>query len=211
MKIPEIFKGKERKEPKPKCTYESHPTWYGKTWHFLAHEDTWLSFLVDAILVILIGKFLIYPAIGFALGTDYPIVAVVSSSMDHHGMNFDAWWAENGKWYEDRNITKEQFETFYKPNGFLKGDVFVVKGVNISDLKVGDIIVYSVAGRSDPIIHRVISTDTKNLATKGDANSDQIPFEQAISPEQIQGKAVAWAPKIGWVKTILVDITNKFR
>ncbi len=201
-------KGKPKKE---KCTFASHPTWYGKTWHFLAHEDTWLSFLVDAILVILIGKFLVYPGIGLALGTDYPIVAVVSSSMDHHGADFNTWWDANGKWYEEHNITKEQFESFYKPNGFQKGDVFVVKGVKPDELKVGDVIVYSVAGRTDPIIHRVMSLDAKGLTTKGDANPDQIPFEQAINLEQIQGKAVAWAPKIGWVKTVLVDIANKLR
>jgi signal peptidase I len=178
----------------------------------LAHEDSWLSFLVDAILVILIGKFLILPGLGLALGTDYPLVAVVSSSMDHHGQSFDAWWSENGAWYESHNITKEKFEIFYKYNGFKKGDAFVVKGVAADKLKVGDIIVYSVEERVDPIIHRIVSINKDNtFVTKGDANSAQFPFELSVETSQIQGKTVQWIPYFGWLKAGMTDIINKFK
>lgn len=200
---------KTKEKEKRKCTYADHPTWYGKVWHFLAHEDSLASFIVDAIIIVLLGKFVIYPAIGFALGTSYPIVAVVSSSMDHHGLGFDEWWGENGAWYESHNITKEQFEDFYKPNGFKKGDVFVVKGVPVDQIKVGDILVYSVPHRSDPIIHRVIAVKNRNgqliFETKGDANSDQIFFEKEINENQIHGKAIAWTPLLGWPKALLVQ------
>lgn len=203
----------EKKEKKQKCTYADHPTWYGKVWHFLAHEDSWASFIVDAILVVLIGKFLIYPAIGFALGTSYPVVAVVSSSMDHHRMDFDSWWEANGAWYEEHNITKEQFENFYKPNGFSMGDAFVVRNVPANGIKVGDIIVYSVPQRRDPIIHRVIKinkTDDKFIfSTKGDANFDQIIFEKDITQNQIHGKVIAWAPWLGWPKVALMKLTGQ--
>jgi len=212
MKLPKIFKAKEKK---PKCTYADHPTWYGKVWHFLAHEDSWASFIVDALLVVLIGKFLLFPALGFALGTNYPIVAVVSSSMEHHGTDFDSWWAENGAWYENHNITKEQFENFYKPNGFNRGDAFIVKGVSAEEIKVGDIIVYNVPYRADPIIHRVVEIRKDDnsfvFSTKGDANYDQIFFEKNISYDQVAGKAVLWLPWLGWPKTILVGAIQSFR
>lgn len=196
---------------KKQCSYQTHKSNLGKAWHFLAHEDSWASFAVDAILVIVLGKYLIFPAIGLLLGTSFPMVAVVSGSMDHGGLAFDSWWQQNRAWYEEQNITKERFQTFYKPNGFKKGDVFVVIGMPISELKVGDIIVYSVPNRSDPIIHRVISKDTINLATKGDANSGQISFERNIPENQIHGKAVLWVPYIGWVKVGLVEIINMVR
>jgi len=211
MKLPKIFKAGEKK---PKCTYADHPTWYGKVWHFLAHEDSWASFVVDAILVILIGKFLIYPAIGFALGTSYPVVAVVSSSMDHHRMDFDSWWAENGAWYEEHNITKEQFRDFKWANGFSMGDAFVVRGVPAEEIEIGDIIVYSVPQRKDPIIHRVVAIGDYNgrltFFTKGDANPDQIYFEQNVLQNQIHGKAVLCLPWLGWPKVILLRIIGLF-
>ena len=85
---------------KKKCTYNTHKTVYGKAWHFLVHEDTWLSFIADAIIIILVGKFLIYPAIGLALGTEYPVVAVMSGSMDHKGSEFGQWWGSQSHHYQ---------------------------------------------------------------------------------------------------------------
>jgi hypothetical protein len=198
-----IFKKKEHHG------YEAHKTQLGKVWHFLAHEESIASFIVDAILIILIGKFLLFPGLGMLLDTTYPIVAVVSSSMDHHGQGFDAWWDVNGKWYTDHNITKEQFETFYKPNGFTKGDVFVVHGID-SEVKVGDILIYVVAGRNEPIIHRVIAMNPDGtFATKGDANQGQLAFEESIQQYQIAGRATAWMPAIGWVKVGLLEILGR--
>ncbi len=194
----EFWKKKEEK----KCTYESHKTIVGKAWHFLAHEDTWLSFIADAIIIILVGKFLIYPAIGLALGTDYPVVAVVSPSMDHRGNEFDIWWQSHSSHYQKFNITKEQFLTFYLPNGFKKGDVLIIKSQE--DYKTGDIIVYKVASRRDPLIHRVIATNP--IQTKGDANQGQLQFERAISEEVIEGKAVLKIPYLGWVKVGLLQL-----
>ncbi|MEK6923161.1 MAG: signal peptidase I [Nanoarchaeota archaeon] len=189
-----------------KCTYESHKTAQGKIWHFLAHEESVQSYVVSALIVILIGKFIFFPVLGAALGTDFPIVAVVSSSM-HHNEKFNEWWRLNGAWYEDKNITKEQFQKFYKDNGFNKGDIFVVKNIKYADIKVGDVLIYKIDGRSDPIIHRVISiTDT--IQTKGDNNVEQIDFEKSIHENQIQGKAVFWIPAIGWVKVIFVDLVG---
>jgi len=54
-----------------------------KTWYFIWESDSILSWIVNVILAFILIKFIIYPALGFAFQTDYPIVAVVSGSMEH--------------------------------------------------------------------------------------------------------------------------------
>ncbi|MFH0869257.1 MAG: hypothetical protein V1839_03455 [archaeon] len=190
-------------EKKEHHGYDAHPTKLGKVWHFIAHDESWLSFVADAAIVLLLGQFVVIPLFGFAFGTNFPFVAVVSSSMDHGGLQFDEWWTENGQWYLNHNITKPQFEGFYKPDGFVKGDAFVVHGVN-SKAKIGDVLVYTAPGWTDPIIHRVVTINKDGTyQTKGDANTEQFSFEKSVTDAQIQGKAVAWAPYLGWPKTLL--------
>jgi len=194
-------------QPKEHHGYDAHPTKLGKVWHFIAHDEGWLSFIVDVILVLLIGQFIVIPAFGFAFDTKYPFVAVVSSSMDHHRLQFDEWWVENGQFYGDHNITKEQFRSFYKSDGFVKGNAFVVHGLGFDKAKVGDILVYAVEDRPDPIIHRIVAVNADGTyQTKGDANPTQFKFEKSITTEQIQGKAIAWAPWLGWPKTLLTEL-----
>ena len=84
-----------------------------RVWNFLVHEDSWASFVVDLIIIILFAKFILYPGIGFALGTSFPIVAVVSDSMDHDNKDFDVWWEEKGEFYEELNISKNDFRKFF--------------------------------------------------------------------------------------------------
>ena len=197
---------------KKDCDYQHHPTKPGKIWHFLIHEDSWRSFLVNAILIILIGKFLLYPGIGAVMGNDFPIVAVVSGSMDHQGKDLDAWWTTNGAWYEQNGIAKSDFEQFYLKDGFKKGDVILVKDKGMDEIAIGDTIVYNSGYRQYPIIHRVVSTkgveNQMVLETKGDANNAQLTFEKSITEEQIYGEAVFYIPKIGWIKVALVDLIN---
>jgi signal peptidase I len=187
--------------------YDYHTTKLGKIWHFIAHEESLASFIVDAIIVILVGKFVILPIIGFALGTQFPLVAVVSSSMEHHG-NFDEWWRANGNWYISQNITKEEFLQFPHYNGFNKGDVFIVKGIKLDDVKVGDVIVYMVPEKKDPIIHRVVAKKENTLSTKGDANLAQFDFELTVTESQLKGVAKYRVPYLGWVKVIFTEFTN---
>jgi len=52
-------------------------------WNFLWNEDSILSWIVNIIIAFLLIKFVIYPGIGFALGTNLPVVAVISESMSH--------------------------------------------------------------------------------------------------------------------------------
>lgn len=54
-----------------------------KIWHFVWKEDSFLSWVVNIILAFVLIKFVVYPALGWMLGTSYPVVAVVSGSMEH--------------------------------------------------------------------------------------------------------------------------------
>jgi len=54
-----------------------------KFWHFVWHEDSIGSWIFNIILAFVLIKFLIYPGIGLALGTNLPVVAVISESMEH--------------------------------------------------------------------------------------------------------------------------------
>ncbi|MBN1896592.1 MAG: signal peptidase I [Candidatus Aenigmarchaeota archaeon] len=84
---------------------------------------------------------------------------------------------------------------------FYKGDILVLKGVPTEQLDVGDIVVYSVEGRSVPIVHRIVKINPDDsFQTKGDANNGQLNFEYYVSPQSIHGKVVLIIPYLGWVK-----------
>ncbi|MBN2421363.1 hypothetical protein JXB27_03740 [Candidatus Woesearchaeota archaeon] len=189
-----------------------------KIWNFIWHDDSLLSWIVNLILAFFIIKYLIFPAMGFALGSQFPMVAVVSSSMEHDG-NFDSWWSSQAycgnrictqeKFYAQYNISKEDFQEFIFRNGFNKGDVMVLSSP--SKLKAGDVVVFF-ARDGRPIIHRVISLDP--LQTKGDHNQDQIENnllnEKNISRENLIGKVSIKIPWIGYVKIIFAWVMSLF-
>ncbi len=195
-----------------------------KIWHFIWEEDNIWSWIVNIILAFVIIKFLIYPGLGLALGTQAPIVAVVSGSMEHDAP-FEEWWTtktccnqactsklNQGKYYEEKGITKKQFENFPFKFGFDKGDImFLHKRTGV---KAGDVIVYKIQQRTDPIIHRVIEIKEQNnkkyYSTKGDHNCGTANFEQVITEDQILGKAVVRIPFLGWIKIAFVKIAGIF-
>lgn len=189
-----------------------------RIWKFVWEEDSLASWLVNVVLAFVIIKFLLYPGLGLVLGTEAPIVAVVSGSMEHSG-NFDAFWSDpiccnagcsekraQGNFYEAQNISKNEFRGFSFVNGFNKGDIMVL--YSPKNAERGDVIVYVTSARPDPIIHRVI--DVRNEAggrvftTKGDNNCDVGPFEKSIPEERVLGKAVWRVPYLGWVKIVAV-------
>lgn len=192
-----------------------------KFWNFIWNEDSVWSWIVNIILAFIIIKFILYPGIGLILGTNLPIVAVISESMEHNG-NFDKWWGSpascaNGTtiytctqadWYASRHITKEDFESYPMHNGFNKGDIILLKGVTFEGLNVGEILVYQ-SKLSYPVIHRVVEKDDF-IATKGDHNQRQIidPSlnEQYIGKDQIIGKAWIKIPYLGYVKIWFADL-----
>ena len=187
-----------------------------KTWWFIWEDDSIWSWIVNIILAFILIKFIVYPGLGFLLGTFYPIVAVVSSSMEHDG-SFDDWWASQEKWYLDHDIPKEQFVNFNFKNGFNKGDIMILYGKKPNKIEIGEIIVFK-SKRPDPIIHRVVKKwelDEKYyFQTKGDHNIDSIKSstldETNISEEQLLGKSVIRIPLLGYIKIWFVELIKLF-
>lgn len=192
-------------------------------WHFVWYEDSWASWFVNLGLAFVIIKYIVYPLLGFVLGTSLPIVAVVSGSMDHGG-DFDTWWnsmigkdltadkvVTQANFYSNYGIAKNTFMSYSFKNGFNKGDIMIL--YSAKTVNIGDVIVFPVEGRLDPIIHRVISMDEKSYTTKGDANPGSASFEQNIPKDSVVGKALIRVPLLGWVKigfVWLVSSTVKF-
>jgi signal peptidase I len=84
----------------------------------------------------------------------------------------------------------------------LPGDMIIVKSVDSSELKVGDIIAFSPPG-SKPnflVTHRIISTnegDKPFFHTKGDANNVKDDFKISIS--NVVGKLIFVIPFVGYL------------
>jgi len=182
-------------------------TFLKKSWHFIWHEDSLASWIVNVILAFLIVKFILYPVLGFALGTSYPIVAVVSGSMEHD-QPFEEWWNSNKDIYEQYTINKEAFTTFPLKNGFNKGDLIIL--TKAEGIEKGDVIVFQ-GTLKDPIIHRVVAFNMDgSYQTKGDHNPSSRNDELAIIKKNIHGKALFKVPYLGWFKLLFVEGVNLF-
>lgn len=185
-----------------------------KVWHFIWYEDSLLSWVVNIILAFIIVKFIVYPGIGLLLGTPYPLVVVVSSSMEHKINNdyvkFDEWWESNKDWYTQRSFTKQEMQSYPFTDGFNKGDIMVLYGEKPKSIKVGTIIVYKTESSANPIIHRVfdkwVESGTYYFKTKGDNNNRLLPFEDRIHENQIQGVSVLKIPYLGWIKIWFTEL-----
>lgn len=179
-----------------------------KVWHFLWEEDSLLSWLINIIIAFILVKFLIYPGLGWALGTGYPVVAVVSGSMEHNG-DFDLWWNNSHSWYETNNISLSEFNNFGFHNGFDKGDIMLLFGTKPENIGVGEVVVYS-STIPYPIIHRVVKKEKVNnkylFITKGDHNS--APDPESVSEDKLLGRAVFRIPLLGWVKIWFTDLVG---
>lgn len=196
-----------------------------RIWHFLWHEDSVASWVVSIVLAFVVIKYLLYPLLGLLLGTSFPVVAVVSDSMEHN-RPFDGWWQEHEDIYLGHNITKQDFRQFPMPSGFNKGDIILLIGTDPAKIDRGDIIVFW-GGQAYPIIHRVIGVDMDEdgrfFQTKGDNNLGQIvrppflderhvPVERPCESEPdgtcdvVLGRAVLRIPYLGWVKILFVEL-----
>ena len=180
-----------------------------RVWHFIWHEDSFASWLVNLVLAFVLVKFLVYPGLGLLLGTHFPIVAVVSGSMEHRGLSFDDWWERSGAWYEEHSLSKEEFAQFSFVRGFNKGDIMVLRGIEPEAIKRGDVVVYRSQLNKNPIIHRVVAFEGnqgRSFITKGDNNAapDRVP----VDASQIAGtgKAVMRLPYLGWIKIWFVSL-----
>lgn len=171
-----------------------------KFWKFL-NEDTWQSWLVSLVLIIVIIKFIFFPTLSFITQTPLPLVVVESCSM-YHETNFEDWWTKNLGWYESKDIAYQEFKEFPFKSGLNKGDIIFVWGR--SEYKLGDIIIFNAGEEyAKPIIHRLISTNP--YSTKGDHNPSQASFETNIRQENILGKSLFKIPLLGWVKLIFFE------
>ena len=137
---------------------------FKKTWRFLWEEDSIWSWIANIVLAFILIKFIVYPVLGAVLGTGFPVVAVVSGSMEHEG-SFDDWWSSEAQcpgsctqeqWYTQKEISKKEFREYPFKNGFNKGDIMVLKGMEPKNIKRGDILIFQKSNKKDPIIHRVI-------------------------------------------------------
>ncbi|MEI6849862.1 MAG: hypothetical protein WCK29_02390, partial [archaeon] len=94
-----------------------------KTWSFLK-EDSWQSWIVSIILIIVLIKFILFPTLSLITGTALPLVVVESCSM-YHPSNFNDYWDSHGNWYESQGINKTEFSNFPFKNGINKGDIII--------------------------------------------------------------------------------------
>jgi hypothetical protein len=178
-------------------------------------KDTWDSWLVSILLIVLFIKLIFFPSLSLLTGSSLPLVFVESCSM-YHESSFDSWWEQNEAWYKTQDISKSDFDSFPSKNGLNKGDLIMV--IEKKEYKQGDIIVFQPNPESRaplPIIHRIVSLNP--IATKGDHNTQQFslamsesqnPFridETNIPKDRVIGKAVKIAPWIGWIKLIWTE------
>ena len=192
-----------------------------KTWNFIWNDDSIWSWILSLILAFIIVKFIFFPLLSFSLSTQLPLVVVESSSMHHPGSlvgnaigtqdSFQLWWSQAKDWYQSRNITEEDAESWPLRTGMEKGDIIVVYGRG--EPEPGDIIIFN-ADTQHPIIHRIISKKMVNgkivYSTKGDSNSGQLDIEKEIPDDALVGKAVFRIPKLGWVKLVFVELYKGF-
>ena len=202
-----------------------------KIWDFLWKSNSIWSWIADLILVFIIVKFIIFPFFGLIFATSLPFVIIESCSLEHgitscntdklpaicgetsseeRFLEFDEYWQFCGDWYENKNITKQQFETMPYSGGLYKGDIIVLIGKKTQEYKIGDIIIFKVGKQTTPIIHRIINIENEGnelvFSTKGDHNSGQHNYEVSIKQEQILGKAAFRIPGIGWAKLFFFEI-----
>ncbi|VVB77709.1 Uncharacterised protein [uncultured archaeon] len=211
-----------------------------KSWKWIWDSDSVLSWIVALLVIFVFVKFIFFPSLSLITGTSLPLAGVESSSMDHQivsddygrltlcgklyspqdkkKLSFDEYWSICGDWYENKNISKEEFKTFPLNNGFSKGDIIIVWGRFTP--KIGDIIIFksnegSIAPR--PIIHRIVKIQDQIMQTKGDHNSEQLvesnnlymTDETKIRKDQIIGKAILKIPYLGYIKLWTTELLGK--
>lgn len=212
-----------------------------KAWDWIWNSDSFLSWIIALILIFTFVKFVFFPVLSLIMGTSLPLAGIESSSMDHqiskddsgrlslcgngytkkekHYISFDDYWEKCGSWYEEKNISKEEFSDFSLKDGFRKGDIIIVYGR--FKPKTGDIIIFkpnieSTAPR--PIIHRIVNIEGERIETKGDHNANQLvgsnnfyyTDETNIKESQIVGKAIFKIPFLGWPKIWLIELLKLF-
>ena len=115
----------------------------------------------------------------------------------------------------DYGITEERFKEFSFKNGFNKGDIMVLKGVEPKNIKIGDVLVFQSAYGNEPIIHRVVAISGDESSgfvyqTKGDHNGDSGNIDTNIQQDAVYGKAIFRIPFLGWIKIAFMWLFSPF-
>jgi len=157
-------------------------------------------------------KFIFFPVLSLVTGTSLPLAIVESCSMYHKGdifSDYGDWWNNHEGKYSQFNIDEVDFKDFRFTNGFNKGDILFIVGVNPRKIKIGDVIIFQ-GNQQNPIIHRVVDIRMEDgsyvFSTMGDNNNAQLNVEKNIREEQIVGRAtLKVVPYLGWVKLIFFE------
>ncbi|MDI6807309.1 MAG: hypothetical protein QMD14_05940 [Candidatus Aenigmarchaeota archaeon] len=165
-----------------------------KLWKRL--NEGWIGIVFQVALGILIA-YLAYNFLGFILKTPTPLVAVVSTSMQHDNAEFTHY-----RWLQEKfGYNRSYIDSWPISKGFYIGDMPVIIGLD--EYKIGEVIVYKVGGIPHPIIHRIVAVNEDgSYQTKGDNNPSQLAYEYKVEKSQIYGKIVFVIPKLGWFKII---------
>lgn len=184
-----------------------------KFWFIVWKDNSPKGWIISIIFLFVVIKFVFFPILSFATGTTLPLAIVESCSMYHDGnllSDFDNWWDKHEEKYSDVDLSKDDFNDYIFKNGFNKGDILFIIGVEPEKIKIGDVIIFE-ANTKNPIIHRVIGIKIKDenyiFSTMGDNNPGQLGVEKEIQENKIVGKAIfKLAPYIGWGKLIFFEM-----
>jgi len=78
------------------------------------------------------------------------------------------------------------------------GDLAITQGVPTGSLRVGDVIVFTPADGTQPVLHRIVSRQGDVITTKGDANSVADPWH--VTLQGATGyRLVFVVPYLGWL------------
>lgn len=151
-------------------------------------EIDWGKEIKETVLYIIVGlvaAYVLSTGLGFALGTEKPIMAVVSDSME---------------------------PTLYK------GDLIIVKGVDLALIEEGDIIVFHNRFRGIDVVHRIVEIKESEMGrifiTKGDNNltnpyPDQVmKIAPPVTEDMVKGRVLKVVPKLGWIRVIFTEIAS---
>lgn len=192
--------------------------YWDKFWFFVWKDDSIKGWIISIIFIFILIKFIFFPLLSLTTGTSLPLAIVESCSMYHDGnmlSNYDNWWDRHMEKYTELGINKQEFEKYKFSNGFNKGDILFIVGVNTKNIKIGDVIIFN-ANKKNPLIHRVIGitvdsqTGERIFSTIGDNNNGQLSIEKTIYEDQIIGKAIfKIAPYLGWGKLIIFEFAKE--
>jgi len=195
-------------------TLKNIKKYLGKFWFLVWKDDSLKGWIASIIFLFIVIKFIFFPLLSLITGTSLPLAIVESCSMYHDNnmlSDFDAWWEKHDGKYSPFIINKLDFQDYKFKNGFNKGDILFIVGVNPKDIEKGDVIIFE-ANKENPLIHRVIDIKINpesgdyTFSTIGDNNNGQLSIEKEIKQNQIIGKAVfKLAPYLGWGKLIFFE------